>query len=200
MERINREDKKITRREFLKKAGKAIIGAGTIGAVYKLAKESAQKRIENAPEGIYYLLTGEKKQIEGINEGNYQNILNLLKEKLEKELKVNIEKKSFENIDDGIREISSLVNNSTIILVLWPTKSYPQYEPSLGIVLEAKENYLKVWDPNSDSGNVEYHKKLDIWREEKRPLVFLSINKKFTLDRQRQNEIIRSIKESRERP
>lgn len=196
MEIKSKESKKITKREFLKKTGEAIVGAAVVGAIYKVVKDSAKRIIENAPEGIYYLLTGEKKQIESIDEKNYQDSLNFLKEKLKEKLKVETEIKTFKNIDEGINKISFLLNDSTIILVLWPTKKYPKYEPSLGIVLEARRNYLKVWDPNHDV--VEYFETLDVWREENRPLVFLLINKKLNLDLQRQKDIVRAIKEFRQ--
>jgi hypothetical protein len=189
------ERKKISRREFLKKAGK--IAAGALGAygLYELIKETKIRTIENAPEGIYYLLTGEKINLEGITKENYKRVLKNLKEKLEKSLKVKIEIKEFA-LDEGIKSLQQ--EKGTVILVLWPTKEYPPtIEPSLGILEKAEENYLKVWDPNQ--GEVEYIESLEKWREQKRPIIYLRLEKKIEISKERTEEIERSIKESRER-
>jgi hypothetical protein len=190
------ERKKISRREFLEKTGK--IAAGALGAygLYELAKEIKRRTIENAPEGIYYLLTGEKIDLEEITENNYRQVLENLKEKLEKSLKVKIEIKEF-TLDEGIKSLQQ--EKGTVILVLWPTKEYHSIiEPSLGILGKAEENYLKVWDPNK--GKVEYIKSLEKWREQKRPIIYLSLDKKIEISKKRMEEIERSIKESREKP
>jgi hypothetical protein len=186
------ERKKISRREFLKKAGKT--AAGVCG-LYGLAKEIKRRTIENAPEGIYYLLTGEKIDLEGITKENYQRVLKNLKEKLEKSLKVKIEIKEFA-LDEGIKSLQQ--EKGTVILVLWPTKEYPPtIEPSLGILEKSEENYLKVWDPNR--GEVEYLESLKKWREQKRSIIYLSLEKKIEISKERMEEIVRLIKEFRER-
>jgi hypothetical protein len=187
------ERKKISRREFLKKAGK--IAAGALGAygLYELAKEIKRRIIENAPEGIYYLLTGEKIELEEMTEKNYQSVLENLKEKLEKSLKVKIEIKEFA-LDEGIKSLQQ--EKGTVILVLWPTKEYSSIiEPSLGILEEVKENYIKVWDPNH--GEVEYIKSLEKWRKQKRPIIYLSLEKKIEIPKERKKEIERSIEWSK---
>jgi hypothetical protein len=189
------ERKKITRREFLKKAGK--IAAGALGAygLYKFTKETKIRTIENAPEGIYYLLTGKKIDLEGITKENFRQVLENLKESLEKSLKVKIEIKEFD-LDEGIKSLQQ--EKGTVILVLWPTKDYPPtIQPSLGILEKVEENYLKVWDPNQ--GEVEYIESLEKWREQKRPIVYLRLEKKIEISKERTEEIERSIKESRER-
>jgi hypothetical protein len=190
------ERKKITRREFLKKAG--MIAAGALGAkgLYELTKEIKRKIIENAPEGIYYLLTGKKIDLEGITKENFQQVLENLKENLEKSLKVKIEIKEF-NLDEGIKSLQQ--EKGTVILVLWPTRDYPPtIEPSLGILEKAEENYIKVWDPNR--GEVEYIESLEKWREQKRPIIYLGFEEKIEISKERKKEIERSIKESREAP
>jgi hypothetical protein len=190
------ERKKISRREFLKKAGKIATGALGAYGLYELAKEIKRRIIENAPEGIYYLLTGEKIDLEGITEENYQRVLKNLKEKLEKSLKVKIEIKEFA-LDEGIKSLQQ--EKGTVILVLWPTKEYSSIsEPSLGILEKVEENYLKVWDPNQ--GKVEYIKSLEKWRKQKRPIIYLSLEEKIEISKERKKEIERSIKEFREAP
>jgi len=179
----------------LKKTGK--IAAGALGAygLYKLIREKGRRTIENAPEGIYYFLTGDKIDLEEITEKNYRRVLLDLKENLEKTLKVEVEIKEF-NFDDGIEALQK--EKGTVVLVLWPIREYhyPVY-PSLGILKKAEENYIKVWDPNH--GEVEYIKSLDKWQEQKRPIIYLSFDKKITTHYERKKEIERSIKEIQER-
>jgi hypothetical protein len=194
------ERRKLSRREFLKKigkVGKVVIGAAAGGAMYELAKESKRKTIENAPEGIYYALTGEKIDLEGIKKKNYQKILSKLREKLEEKIDAKIDLKIFGDFEKGIENLQKA--DGTVILVLWPAREYPHtVEPSLGILKEIKENYLRVWDPNQ--GEVEYIEGLKIWKEQKLPIAYLSINKKIQITQERKEEIEESIKESRIRP
>jgi len=187
----------MSRREFLKRAAQITGAALGVYGLYELTKETKKRMIENAPEGIYYLLTGEKVNLKGITEKNYEEVLRNLKVLLEESLKSKGEIKKFDNIDEGINSLIS--QKGTVILVLWPTKEYPPtIEPSLGILEKAEENYLKVWDPNQ--GEVEYRETLRVWREKGNPLIYLSFDKKIQISEERKQEIERSIKESRERP
>jgi len=190
----NEKSKKITRREFIKNA--AEITAGGLGAygLYKVLEELKRQKIENSPEGIYYLLTGKKIDLEVITWENYNKVLNNLKEKFEKILKVKGEIKKFNDIDEGIAALAQ--EKGTVILVLWPTREYPIVQPSLGILEEAGAGHIKVWDPNK--GDVEYIKSLEVWRRRKRQIVYLSLDKKIQISGKREKEIESSIEEEKE--
>lgn len=187
----------MSRREFLEKA--AQITSATLGVygLYELAKETKRRTIENAPEGIYYILTGEKVDLKGITDKNYEEVLKNLKVLLEEPLKSKGEIKKFNNIDEGINSLIS--QKGTVILVLWPTKEYPPtIEPSLGILEKAGVNYIKAWDPNR--GEIEYKETLNVWRKNKYPLVYLIFDKKIQISEEKKQEIERLIKKSRQRP
>jgi len=188
-------ERRETRREFLKRLGQIGAGLAGITIITELAKREAKNTIENAPEGIYYLITGKKIQLGSITEKNYTLILTNLRELLSEKLKLNVDLKIYDDLNEGLEELGQS-KDKTIIIVTWPTKEdYSKREPSLGVVLDIKENYIKVWDPNPDEGIVEYKKTLNIWREKKRPLACLIIDKKIELDPERLEEIRRSIKE-----
>jgi len=197
----NKVWEKMKRRQFLEQVGKTAakitgITAGA-GSLYEIAKKTSREIIENAPEGIYYLLTGKKIQLKAITEGNYKEILDSLRKQLSEELKIKVDLRIFVDLDEGIKELAKK-KNKTIIIVTWSTKEgYSKREPSLGFILDIKENYINVWDPNH--GEIVYENTLGIWRKNKKPLVCLIIDKKIELDSDRLEEIRRSIKELNER-
>jgi hypothetical protein len=158
-------ERRITRREFFKegakKAAKIAAGLAGAGVLHEIAKETTKNTVENASEGIYYLLTDEKIQLEAITEENYDKIFIKLRKLLSEKLRIKVDFRIFKDLDEGINDLIEQ-KNKTIIIITWPTKNYPVYEPSLGILLDIKENYIKVWDPNK--GEVEYEKTLNVWR------------------------------------
>lgn len=191
-------ERKISRREFLRKLGK--VTAGIVGGItiYEILKKLQKERIENAPEGIYYALTNEKIDLPSLTDENLNTVLDQLKNALQKKLNIEVELKKFENLDDGLKNLNQ-DKNKTIILVLWPTKDYPEYTPSLGIVEEVSENKIIVWDPNYKD-QIIYKNSLKIWKAKNRPIIYLTLSEKFSISPEIKEEITRKIIESRERP